>query len=134
MERLARKEGSEVAKKRVPLGRYGTVKEIADATIYLFSDAGNYVSGQTLVGEFDFPTFPRSLPLPHLPLSLLSSPPRLPLIHNPRLPPKPPVDGAAWRTAASNPGSGFQYPDFLLNDEVVTGVKGVKKEKAKAKL
>lgn len=50
MERLARKEGSEIAKKKVPLGRYGTVKEIADATIYLFSDAGNYVTGQTLVG------------------------------------------------------------------------------------
>lgn len=93
MERLARKEGSEVGKRRVPLGRYGTVREIADASVYLFSEAGNYVSGQTLV-----------------------------------------VDGAAWRTAASNPGSGFQYPDFLLSDEVVTGVKGVKKEKAKAKL
>ena len=51
MERLARKEGSEVAKRRVPLGRYGTVREIADASVYLFSEAGNYVSGQTLVGE-----------------------------------------------------------------------------------
>ena len=51
MERLARKDGSEQVKKRVPLGRYGTVKEIADATVYLFSDTGNFVSGQTLVGE-----------------------------------------------------------------------------------
>ena len=55
MERLARKDGSEQVKKRVPLGRYGTVKEIADATVYLFSDSGNFVSGQTLVGEFDLP-------------------------------------------------------------------------------
>ena len=61
MERLARKDGSEQVKKRVPLGRYGTVKEIADATVYLFSDTGNFVSGQTLVGEFDFslPPFPQ---------------------------------------------------------------------------
>jgi len=28
-----------------------------------------------------------------------------------------------------NPGSGFQYPDFLLSDEVVSGVKGMKKSK-----
>jgi NAD(P)-dependent dehydrogenase (short-subunit alcohol dehydrogenase family) len=31
--------------------RYGTVKEIADATVYLFSDAGNYVNGETIVGK-----------------------------------------------------------------------------------
>ena len=52
MERLARKEGNEQVRKRVPLGRYGTVKEIADATVFLFGDTGNFVSGQTLVGEF----------------------------------------------------------------------------------
>ena len=57
MERLAKKEGSERAQRSVPLGRYGTVKEIADATVYLFSDSGNFVSGQTLVGEFDLPPF-----------------------------------------------------------------------------
>ena len=39
------------------------------------------------------------------------------------------VDGGAWRTAAGNPGSGFVYPDFLLKDEVITGVKGGKKAK-----
>lgn len=39
------------------------------------------------------------------------------------------VDGAAWRTQASSPGSGFDYPDFLLADEVVTGVKGGKQSK-----
>jgi len=32
-----------------PSGRYGTVKEIADATIYLFADTGSYVNGTTLV-------------------------------------------------------------------------------------
>ena len=30
----------------------GRVKEIADATVYIFSDTGNFVTGQTLVGEF----------------------------------------------------------------------------------
>ena len=61
MERLARKDGADQVKKRVPLGRYGTVKEIADATVYLFSDTGNFVSGQTLVGEPDnlFPFSPK---------------------------------------------------------------------------
>lgn len=39
------------------------------------------------------------------------------------------VDGAAWRTQGSSPGNGFKYPDFLLADEVVKGVKGGKKSK-----
>ncbi|KAI4274508.1 MAG: hypothetical protein LQ337_003899 [Flavoplaca oasis] len=49
MERLSRKEDTERAMKNVPLGRYGTVKEIADATVYLFGDAGNFVNGSVLV-------------------------------------------------------------------------------------
>lgn len=88
MERLSRKEDTAKGMKEVPLGRYGTVKDIADATVYLFSDAGNFVNGNVLV-----------------------------------------VDGAAWRTKAANPGSGFEYPDFLLDREVVSGVKGMKKSK-----
>jgi len=56
--------------KRIPLGRWGKVKEIADATVYLFSDAGNYVTGDKLVvdggawhigsgpgSDFDYPDF-----------------------------------------------------------------------------
>ena len=35
--------------KPVPLGRCGTVKEIADATVWLFSDAANYVNGEVVV-------------------------------------------------------------------------------------
>ena len=51
MERLAKSDPNSVAKsaKRVPLGRLGSVKDIADATVYLFSDAGNFVNGSTVV-------------------------------------------------------------------------------------
>ena len=41
------------------------------------------------------------------------------------------VDGGSWRTQSNSPGSAFTYPDFLLSDEVVTGVRGMKKVKAK---
>ncbi|KFY33867.1 hypothetical protein V494_07251 [Pseudogymnoascus sp. VKM F-4513 (FW-928)] len=49
MERLVGAEGMEAAKASVPLGRYGRVKEVADATVFLFSDAGNFVNGDLLV-------------------------------------------------------------------------------------
>ena len=51
MERLSKTDDLANSVKAIPLGRWGTVKEIADATVYLFSDAGNYVTGQALVGE-----------------------------------------------------------------------------------
>ena len=57
--------------KRIPLGRWGLTKEIADATVFLFSDAANYVTGDKLVvdggawhigsgspgGDFEYPDF-----------------------------------------------------------------------------
>jgi len=51
MERLGNKdaEASGAAMRKNPLQRYGSVKEIADGTVYLFSDAGNYVNGEVLV-------------------------------------------------------------------------------------
>lgn len=51
MERLAKSDDNSLAesKKRIPVGRFGEVKEIADATVYLFSDAGSYVNGNILV-------------------------------------------------------------------------------------
>ena len=54
MERLSKTNDLAKTSKNIPLGRWGTVKEISDATVFLFSDAGNYVTGQTLVGKYDF--------------------------------------------------------------------------------
>ncbi|KAF1812456.1 sporulation protein SPS19 [Eremomyces bilateralis CBS 781.70] len=49
MERLSKKENAAASKRMIPSGRWGTVKEIADSTVYLFSDAANYVNGEILV-------------------------------------------------------------------------------------
>ncbi|RYO80177.1 hypothetical protein DL766_001296 [Monosporascus sp. MC13-8B] len=50
MERLSSSEMDEkTSGKSVPLGRWGTLRDIADATVYVFSDAGNYVNGEILV-------------------------------------------------------------------------------------
>lgn len=93
-----------------PLGRFGSVRDIADATVYLFSDAGSYVSGQTLVGKLTWDHF--------------YHPPERFRILMPLA-----VDGAAWRIASSTIGSGMKYPDFLLSGTEVSGVTGKKKSK-----
>jgi len=51
MDRLGNREAEAAGEafKKVPLQRYGTVKEIADGTVYIFSDAGNFVNGEVLV-------------------------------------------------------------------------------------
>jgi peroxisomal 2,4-dienoyl-CoA reductase len=54
VRRLARVEGLHENISRIPSGRFGSVKEIADATIYLFADTGSYVNGATLVGKYMF--------------------------------------------------------------------------------
>lgn len=54
MARLSNAKGRDKTTKAIPSGRYGTVKEIADATVYLFSDSGNYVNGETIVGQSTF--------------------------------------------------------------------------------
>ncbi len=49
--------------RRVPLQRWGTVKEIADGTVYLLSDTGNFINGGVLVidgGNWRSPSVPRS--------------------------------------------------------------------------
>ena len=50
MDRLSQKlKPGEQPGRNIPLQRWGLVKEISDATVFLFSDAGNYVSGDNLV-------------------------------------------------------------------------------------
>ncbi|KAK5118407.1 hypothetical protein LTR62_002921 [Meristemomyces frigidus] len=51
MARLAASDETSVRRSKmgVPVGRWGEVKEISDAMVYLFSDAGSYVNGATLV-------------------------------------------------------------------------------------
>lgn len=51
IERLAKADDPSQFTRGIPLGRLGHVKDIADATVFLFSNAGNFVSGQTLVGK-----------------------------------------------------------------------------------
>ena len=87
MERLSTKTHAEDSQKDIPVGRWGRVKEIADASVFLFSDTGDYVNGAVVV-----------------------------------------VDGGHWRIGY-NTGKGFKYPDFLLSDAEITGVKGGKKAK-----
>lgn len=48
MSRLSSASDDDVGKK-VPGGRIGRVRDISDATVYLFSDAGSYVNGHVLV-------------------------------------------------------------------------------------
>lgn len=48
IQRLSNSEDGS-AEELVPLGRWGSLREIADATVYLFSDAANYVNGEVLV-------------------------------------------------------------------------------------
>jgi NAD(P)-dependent dehydrogenase (short-subunit alcohol dehydrogenase family) len=49
MSRLAPGGAGDELKKRVPLGRYGTIDEIAGATLFLVSPAAAYVTGTTLL-------------------------------------------------------------------------------------
>lgn len=90
-----------------PLGRIGHVRDIANATVYLFSDSGNYVTGQTLVGKLSAYQYNSKETL------LMKI-----------------VDGASWRTSSgSGTGGNMSYPDFLLSGEEVANVTGKKKSK-----
>src|SRR5262249_44515152 len=49
MSRLAPGGVEDVLKNKLPLQRYGTIDEIADAVLYLVSPAATYVTGTTLL-------------------------------------------------------------------------------------
>jgi NAD(P)-dependent dehydrogenase (short-subunit alcohol dehydrogenase family) len=49
MNRLAPGDVPDRLKKRVPMGRYGTIEEIAEAVLYLVSPAAAYITGTTLL-------------------------------------------------------------------------------------
>ncbi|PLN79794.1 oxidoreductase [Aspergillus taichungensis] len=49
LDRLVPSDVMAAYTKSQPLGRFGSVRDIADATVYLFSNTGSYVTGQTLV-------------------------------------------------------------------------------------
>jgi peroxisomal 2,4-dienoyl-CoA reductase len=106
IERLWKKENKEKQQKAVPIGRFGTAKEIADATIYLFSDSGSFVSGETLVGKCcGTPRYEEYLLTANMFL----------------------VDGGQWHTATL--ANNFMYPDSLLAGGTMSGVSGGKKSK-----
>ncbi|PSS05217.1 hypothetical protein BD289DRAFT_419769 [Coniella lustricola] len=51
MERLSTAEShqSTAATRAIPSGRWGTVRDIADSTVFLLSDASNYINGHVLI-------------------------------------------------------------------------------------
>lgn len=86
MARLSRPDKLVAMQKSIPLQRMGRISEIADATIFLLSSAGDFISGDIIV-----------------------------------------VDGGAWHRPGSS-GSGLGYPESVMSERVVEGVKGMKKE------
>ncbi|KAK5689979.1 peroxisomal 2 4-dienoyl-CoA reductase sps19, partial [Elasticomyces elasticus] len=49
MDRLLPSDTKKEYVRSLPLGRMGSVRDIADASLYLFADSGSYVNGQVLV-------------------------------------------------------------------------------------
>lgn len=49
MKRLVPEPIKEKIKKRIPIGRFGRIKDIENAAVFLCSDAANYINGVTLV-------------------------------------------------------------------------------------
>jgi peroxisomal 2,4-dienoyl-CoA reductase len=45
MDRLMRSDDKAEAIRNIPMQRLGSVKDIADATVYLFGETGRYVNG-----------------------------------------------------------------------------------------
>lgn len=96
MERLSPKGGHDLSA-QVPVGRFGTVKDISNATVFLFSDTGDFINGDILVGKFSSDS---------------------------RLSPRGSqdflvVDGASWRTTGGFSAHAVPYPDYLLTKDEI---------------
>lgn len=65
MDRLSVNAGATSKRSRDPAGRYGKISDVENATVFLFSDAAAYITGQVLAvdgGTMHFPYF--NLPYP----------------------------------------------------------------------
>ena len=51
LERLSRQEDMEIHNKQNPMGRIGTIKDVADATVWICSSGAAFINGTTVVGE-----------------------------------------------------------------------------------
>ena len=51
MERLIQKEHLEAVRKATPMGRLGSVRDVADATVWLCSEASSFINGTVVVGK-----------------------------------------------------------------------------------
>jgi 2,4-dienoyl-CoA reductase [(3E)-enoyl-CoA-producing], peroxisomal len=49
MDRLTPKDMKDAISRAVPLQRQGSVGDIANTTVFLFSEAANYITGQVIV-------------------------------------------------------------------------------------
>jgi peroxisomal 2,4-dienoyl-CoA reductase len=90
MERLGHADQA----RTIPLGRLGTLKDMGDAAVYLFSAAGSYITGAVLVGENPF--------------RMVFSPSYIQWTNEQYT-----VDGGEWRTAGQSI-SGAEYPSIDL--------------------
>lgn len=97
VKRLESAEGYNKSVATIPSQRFGTVKEIADATIFLFGDTGSYVNGDTLVGKFKASSDSKRLPVLMTDLAVK-------------------VDGGAWRAqGGANKNGEYAYPEYYLS-------------------
>ena len=53
-ETRANKDKSNALLERIPLGRFGTAKEIANLAVFLISDASSFITGQVVVADGGF--------------------------------------------------------------------------------
>lgn len=50
-KRLVTRESKSELTKKVPAGRLGTLKDMNNATVFLFAETGNYMNGTVQIGK-----------------------------------------------------------------------------------